>query len=98
MCKPSADNLKIELVVNWVSFVKVFLLSPSGPAKNKKTFKKWTQCLVAAQEEAMPGRTSLSPSIRQTSREFALKKIVKCKRKVDRLLAIESTFHNLIIY
>jgi NAD(P)-dependent dehydrogenase (short-subunit alcohol dehydrogenase family) len=28
--------------------LKVFLPSRSGPAKNKKTFKKWTQCLFWA--------------------------------------------------
>jgi hypothetical protein len=28
-----------------VSILKVFLPEPSGPAKIKKTFKKWTQCI-----------------------------------------------------
>jgi hypothetical protein len=26
--------------------MKFFLLSPSGPAKNKKTFRKWTRWLL----------------------------------------------------
>jgi hypothetical protein len=33
-------------LIHRVSILKFFLPSPSGPAKNKKTFKKWTQCLL----------------------------------------------------
>jgi hypothetical protein len=43
-------------------------------------------------------RTSLATSREQTSREFALKKIVKCRREVGRLLVTESTCLNLITY
>src|SRR5215211_4029001 len=33
------------IMIYRVLILKFFLPNPSGPAKNKKTFKKWTQCL-----------------------------------------------------
>jgi hypothetical protein len=56
------------------------------------------EALRASQEEAIPGRINLATSTRQTLRGFALKKIVKHKRKVGRLLVTQSTCHNLITY
>jgi hypothetical protein len=34
------------IMIYRVQILKFFLPSPSGPTKNKKTFKKWTQCLL----------------------------------------------------
>ncbi len=34
---------------HWVSILNFFLPSRSGPAKNKITFKNWTQCILVKQ-------------------------------------------------
>src|SRR5215216_4001717 len=35
----------LSMLLRWVAILKFFLPEPSGPAKNKKTFKKWTDWL-----------------------------------------------------
>ncbi|MDQ3961321.1 MAG: hypothetical protein M3230_02445 [Thermoproteota archaeon] len=64
----------------------------------KTTMSEHTSSGSSAQEGALPGRISLTANTRQTLRGFALKKIVKCKRKVGKLLVTESTCRNLITY
>ena len=39
----SGSQLWFCLPVYWVYILNVFLLSPSGTTKNRKTFKKWNQ-------------------------------------------------------
>jgi hypothetical protein len=41
--QPSKMHNGFESISDWVYFLKFFLPSHSGPAENKKTFKKWTQ-------------------------------------------------------
>ena len=43
MIEPQFSFYATQLV-HRVYILKFFLPEPSGPAKNKKTFEKWTQC------------------------------------------------------
>jgi hypothetical protein len=68
------------------SIFSAFLAQTAVMIITKTTSRSILAAVVAAaQEGALPGRISLTASTRQTLGGFALKKIVKCKRKVGKL-------------